>query len=277
MASAFPTPLGSPARGLADPPCLFLRDRLEEELVPKDPTVPEHKRFFPYARVALILDDESIKEVLHCWCPKCHDFREVSSIQIQSLVAEITRGESESAPGPPGGAILLFAILIYIGYPLLIDSFLRLHVGDYMLRDATATFTAAFVQEVIGPDNHQKFPRLAQKFYWTKYQFFVPEIHDTEYTVYPENTILPFVNEVVLGRPSATGDVVAEGGHGKVYSFEILEGYGGFKVRIDAYPSFHLLMISHRSFRASDVLREKSSMRILLSSALPQSVRICLL
>ncbi|KAJ4302792.1 hypothetical protein N0V90_001683 [Kalmusia sp. IMI 367209] len=229
MASTLPTPLGTPTCGSAEPPCLFFRERLEAELVPKDPTVPEHKRFFPYGRVALILDDESIEEVLHCWCPKCHTFREFSGIQTESLIAGITGGESESASGPQGGAVHLFALLIYIGCPLLIDSFLRLNIGDDKLRDSTATFNAAFVQKIMGSDAHQRFPQLAQRFHWRKYQFFVPEIHDAEYMEYPENTILPFVNEVVLGHPSATGNVVAEGGHGKVYAFEISEGYGGFK------------------------------------------------
>jgi hypothetical protein len=271
----FSTPQRSPTVSSAEPPCLFLRDRLEAELVPRDPTVPEHRRFLPYDRAVLILDEQSIRDVLQCWCPKCYDFREVSGIQPQSLAAAITRIRSDSPSGPCGGAILLLAILIYVECPLLIESFLDLGIGDSMLRDATATFDAVFVQKVMGPDICQRFPLLAQRFHWRKYQFFVPEINDTEYIVYPENTILPFVNEILIGTPSATGEVITEGGNGKVYSFDILEGYGGFKVCLNVTSVLPLAYRISRNFQVSDGLRGKNSMQILLSTVLPRSVRIC--
>jgi len=238
MASTFSTPLGSPIGIATEPPCSILQKRLADELVPGDPSVPRHKKFVPYHRVAVILDDESINEVLHCWCPNCQELRETSKIQTHSLIERLKGDRSEDTSDRNGGAILLFALLIYIKCPLSIASFLQNEVSDKEIHDDIAKFNCAYVQNIIGPIIHQRFPKLAQKFYWKKFRFFVPEIRDTEYAEYPENTILPFVNEMVLGHPSATGNVISDGGHGKVYSFEILEGYGGFKVRLNATSTF---------------------------------------
>lgn len=224
MAWSLPTP---PLPNSPTLPCIKLRDDLEELYVPSGHDVPEHQRFFPKTRIKTLFNDERIKEVLECQCSRCHDqkrmfgSRDPESSLVKITCKEINRHRSGSC------AILLFALLVYIECPSLIYSFLDKCLSDHELESDLAKFTAGYIQHQYWPKQH---PKLADKFHWNKFKFFVPFMRDDRYEEYPRGTILPFVNEQQLGRSTETGEILNEGSFGTVFAFEIVDGYKGFPV-----------------------------------------------
>lgn len=242
MSSPLLEPLESRTRGLARPPCVTWRDRLETELVPKDSNVPEHKKFVPGRVLYSIFDRGNIQEILGCWCSKCEACRELSGNLESSVDPNPIIGQPDSNNESPSPATILFALLVYIEFPLLVHCFLLRGIGDRQLKESTSSFDTTTVRGIIGNEAHVRFPRFAERFHWIKYQFLVPRVQDlvraTDYAVFPQEAVLPFVNEAVVGQPDGRGQIISEGSFGRVYKFELFDGYGEFPVSryIDATP-----------------------------------------
>ena len=234
MSSAPLESLESLTRGSARPPCVTWRDRLEIEFVPQDPNVPEHKKFIPHGVLYSIFGRGNIQEILGCGCSKCEECRELSGDLEHSVDPDSIIGQPDSKNDSPSPSTILFALLVYIGFPSLIHRFLVLEIGDRRLEESTSSFDTTTVRNIIGHEAHARFPRFAELFHWRKYQFLVPRIRDfvqaTDYAVFPQEAVLPFVNEVMIGQPDGRGQVKSEGSFSRVYKFDIFGGSGEFPV-----------------------------------------------
>jgi hypothetical protein len=210
-------------------PCVTLREDLEELYLPKDNNVPPHKRFFPKSRIECLFTKERIQEVLECNCLTCHQhrcaFRGRHPISLTAITGKARDGHPKGL-----GALILFALLVYIRCPSLIYSFLSQGLDDQHFASHLAQFTADYIQQKIWSPN---FKKLANDFHWTKFRFFIPSMKsesNDNFEVYPDSTILPFVNETQLGCPTETGGIIEEGNFGSVFAFEILDEYNGLTV-----------------------------------------------
>jgi hypothetical protein len=203
--------------------CVILRRQLQKELIPDDQTVPDHKKFIPLAKVVSILLHHTIENVLQCRCPYCSDHRRFSGKHEAGRTASRITAPTRKCRT---GSLVLFALLTYIKCPCLINIFLERGITDHELLNDTEIFTTDYVQHEFGLDSD-----LARRFHWEKYKFTVPELINDGYEEYSENTILPFINERPLARHTESGQMVWEGGFGKVYAFELMDGYEDFPVR----------------------------------------------
>lgn len=222
------SPPVSPLSGSSMDPCLALRDDLDTLYVSKGQDAPEHERFFPKRSITALFTDVRIKAVLECQCFKClaqrQLFRERST---ENTLARIN-GRVSKAHRDGSGAIVLFALLVYIECPALIYPFLDNGLNDLKLEANLVEFTGDHVRQNYWPSQAR---RLADKFHWNKYRFFVPIMREGVYAEYSSTTILPFVNECRLGRSTDKGEIVSEGSYGDVFAFDILDEYKSFPVR----------------------------------------------
>jgi hypothetical protein len=111
----------------------------------------------------------------------------------------------------------LFALLVFIECPQFIFSFLKILQGSSP-PVSLQSLSPEFLKRNVWPEFTQQYPgdaeHLAQAFCSAKYKFSVAPLNN-EYEVFNHNVILPYTNEKPLDG----------GASGKVYSFEILEGY----------------------------------------------------
>ncbi|KAF2108838.1 kinase-like domain-containing protein [Lophiotrema nucula] len=239
MSLSLPGSPGSPTRGLMRPPCVAWRDRLETELLPKDSNVPEHRRLIPTYILDSLFNSETIQEILDCWCSQCEACRDLSGTSESSIDPKIITGHSESDKGTHGRAVVLFAVLVYLEFPLLVNCFLTHGIDDQRLILSTASFDGVGIRNIIGNEIHKRFPRFAERFHWSKHQFLVPRAQDLvragDYAYFPRETILPFANEVAVGRTLENGEIISEGSFGRVYRFDLLDSYGEFP----EFPGVH--------------------------------------
>jgi hypothetical protein len=223
MACSLPTP----PPDLPPLPCSKLRDDLEDLYDPTGHGVPEHQRFFPKSRIKRLFTDERTKEVLDCSCSKCQDQKRMFGIRDPKASLVTITGRANNGHRSEACAIILFALLVYIGCPSLIYSFLDKRLSDHEVESDLARFTAEYIRQQYWPKQH---PKLADKFHWNKFKFFVPFMRDDRFEEYPEGTILPFVNEQRIGRSTEAGEILNEGSFGTVFAFDIAEDYRGFTV-----------------------------------------------
>ena len=146
-----------------------------------------------------------------------------------SLVSEIF-ADHEHAQKKNPGSIRLFGLLLYTEYPSLISFFLKSQIYDHRLETSVDDFKGSTIEGIVGKAAIERFSRFPGAFHWKKYQFFAPTITEADHQVFSKETILPFANERLIGRPTETGDILSEGSYGRVYSFDIIEGYGDFLV-----------------------------------------------
>ena len=210
-------------------PCLKLLDELEELGIPDGLDIPEHKRFFPKSSLKKLCTEERIQEVLRCWCPRCQNQRYgIQTNSSQSLKASIRcQGNAYR------GITVLFSLLVFIKCPCLIHNFLDQDVRDHELETGLMSITTDYVQ--------QRFFRkegmtLARRFNSNKYKFFVPFMRSDTYQEYPSSTILPFINEIRIGRQTETGKIINEGSNATVTVFEIFNEYQNFSVSHSMSP-----------------------------------------
>jgi hypothetical protein len=128
----------------------------------------------------------------------------------------------------------LFALLIYIGCPQLVDGFFREKATDTYIQFSLSTLTVRTVPERFWLAFQKKDPGtskwFAAHFDNTKYKFFLPELNDqlslaSEVPVFEEETILPFLAQQQLDKKD-------QGGFGKVFSIKLLSEYRHFRVSI---------------------------------------------
>jgi len=220
-----------------EPPCVVAGRRIGAISTPDDPHIILPRRFFPRDQLAQILDRQTALKILECHCQKCH--RHATALgklsapaqHIDNIVGPPTSSARE--PNSSETCISLFGLFIYIGYPQFIISFLQLRSRDIVLETDPTVFTYNTATKY-WPRFERHHPaeskELATRFCGLIHQFAVPSMDSGEYSIYGQNTILPFINEERIGTPNEQGEIIPEGSSGNVYAFEIYERYRKFPV-----------------------------------------------
>jgi hypothetical protein len=210
--------------------CGRLRADIRSIAAPAEPDLEPGKDFYPQNRVLDLLTPERTLEVLDCQCGNCRIRCEYLSWGNPVIRDTIVATANPAKPR----AVLLFALLTLIECPQLIRAFLQRSGSDEIFNQPLKPLTDDRVRSQYWPAFDKKEPQtsknLARAFGQHKYQFATPILHDRGYANYEQRTILPFCKELLLGAVTDTGEIIPEGSSGRVYSFEIVEGYRNFEV-----------------------------------------------
>ncbi|KAF2111929.1 kinase-like domain-containing protein [Lophiotrema nucula] len=197
--------------------------------------------FFPLDRIRNYLTDSkgaevgTVEKILSCKCEQCRsDLALFNNPDPEDYVHRVT-GRGESPEDPTKTAYALFALLIYIGHPLLIIGFLERNGNDFLL-EHSATQPSQFSRENLKwytKNYHQRdargFGRFASEFSTNVHQFAIPHMASGNFSDYSKDAILPFINEKEIGKKlDNKGRLTSEGSNGRVFSFEIYEEYRKF-------------------------------------------------
>ena len=224
-----------------EPPCVVARRSIDAISTPDDSRIILPRRFFPRDQLAQILDRQTALKILECHCQTCN--RHATALgklstpaqHIDNIVGLSTSSAQE--PSSSETCISLFGLFIYIGYPQFIIGFLQKRSRDIVLETDPTLFTYNIATKY-WPRFEKQHPieskQLATRFCSHIHQFAVPSMDSGEYSVYGQNTILPFINEEKIGTPNDQGEIMPEGSSGKVYAFEIYERYRKFPVSLQA-------------------------------------------
>lgn len=170
------------------------------------------KKFFATRSLREILTLDEIRKILkhHSGSPGC--------LQCNYHLEK----SPELSPGPndaerihkTDSSLNLFACLVHLGFPLLIECFLCEYEGKVPYprflseNDLTERF---FIKLPTG----RRLDKLVEEFEEDKWGFSVPVFDTGSFVKYPDRVIMPYL----------TDEKVAEGGFGKVYKVEIQDGY----------------------------------------------------
>lgn len=218
------------------PYCFIVRNDLDSLALPKDPDIPEHKKFFSKSNLSTLFTPNVVTDLLACTCQRCTGLRESNGIQSRQMskVANAIIGASEDHDVQRTYNLIL-GLLLYIDCPALIAGFVQRKCYDGCLEANVRQLTLIQFQEKFWPKLLNSAPKESgstmEKFRWKKYNFFVPTM-DNEFSTYDQHTILPFINEKKVGRKTMDGDITFEGAYGRIYSFEIPDEYIYFKASV---------------------------------------------
>ena len=186
------------------------RDKIFETRTPRK-TLANGRDFFPTPALRDIFKPEQVKRILEHECDDC-----------KSLLRSI---EPTAHPGPSfptrisrtDEALNLFALLVYIKYPLLIGTFLVSYETNNLPDPRYFTQYDLNNRYFKALPNTQR-EQLIREFQDRKWQFSVPKLRfdDFSFLRFEEGTILPFLDE----------EMIEKGGFGQVYRLRIESGYG---------------------------------------------------
>lgn len=210
-------PNTSPIRECNNNLILATNDKIEEVAVPdithitgEEQDVTLRRKFFPTSSLREILTLEHVKLILNHDCTNC---------------ARHLQGNRPAEPDqfPPqriiatDSAINLFALLIYLRYPLLVGCFLSSYednslpspryFSQYVLKDRQFIHLPSKTRDTV-----------TQAFQDKKWNFSVPSFKDGSFQAYEEGTILPYIDESPVG----------EGAYGKVFKVTMHPEYCTF-------------------------------------------------
>lgn len=197
------------------------------------------QRFYPVNKVRSYLARDRVVWLFECPCINCR--REFGFFRSNMSPADFAdrivgpEDEPDSRRDSSKTAFSLFALLIYIKHPMLIIGFVWTHISDYHLETRVSntfskeTLRNAYCQDFAARDA-TKFARFASDFILFLPQFAIPRMNSGGYSLYSADTILPFINETMIGDIGPDGSVIQEGAHGRVYAFEIYDEYRDFSV-----------------------------------------------
>lgn len=217
------------------PHCGEVRSAIHAAVEPQA-DVPVNQRFYPRDRLKRILTRDRIITVLTCSCDQCEGQRRYLSQQQQRGLRLIDQSsdyiDSILNARPP--AISLFALLIFIRAPPFVVGFIDRRVHDQWISDLQAIFLQDKIGENYWSDFHRRNIRdsksLERDFRDNFFQFAVPTFTSRQYHIFHERTILPFVEQIQLGRRDEDGRVVNEGAYGTVYACKIWPAYNNLPV-----------------------------------------------
>lgn len=202
-------------------PCLWARRELTNRSFPRDPNVRLEKRFFPSAVLDTFFDKTVIEKILSCNCDQCKSHLADLGKQDPPIKYATKIMGTKSATD----AKALFALLIYIEYPMFIVAFVERGMDSKSLESFCAQ--PRFNQQTLKdywPRYQMRNPldslHLAQRFSFYMHQFVPPVLDHGNFSVYSADTILPFIEGPTLGS----------GSYGQVYPFSIHEGYNKIPV-----------------------------------------------
>jgi hypothetical protein len=214
--------------------CRRLRDDIVSLAIPDEPDFDVQKKFFPKRQLTELLVRDRIGRVLRCQCAHCTSRAEGRRHGDVSHLCDTILGKRS----PETISILLFALLVFIECPQLISGFLEMSTYDKSLEEDVSVFTEEHVRRTYWPLFDSQHPkdskRLANEFRSFIFKFTVPLISEA-FVSYHRSTIFPFCNETPLGRTTDDGDIIQEGAFGRVFAFNIIDGYKDFQVWWIAY------------------------------------------
>jgi hypothetical protein len=210
--------------------CQIAKTEILECLYPQDAKYRSH-RFFPRDKLFALLRSGKpcqAQRVLDCGCPTCqkHKRHLHATKGLDEYVKQIV-GTSHLLPGNKA-AITLFSLFVVIGYPALVRALLDLNLDDqafeprYITSISKDTLRKTYFPWMNGTEFDFDFYDR-----WESYlaHFAVPCLVKEGYNVFEENTIMPFLNEEPIGRKGPNGEIIEEGGYGRVFSFDIYDCY----------------------------------------------------
>ncbi|CRG91395.1 putative serine/threonine-protein kinase fnkE [Talaromyces islandicus] len=203
------------------PPCAQARSAIHGAVEPHDGRgrIPANERFYPHDKLKKILTRERITEILNCSCERCKQYRRDLKLigQPSDYIGEIL-----------DNAISLFALMISIDAAPFAVSFLNWQVNDKNISN-TAEDPSVKIGEKYWSHFHRKRredSKLVEdgfRDHW--FQFAIPTLTSPVYHIFHADTILPFVEQVQLGKTDEDGRVVNEGAYGTVYACKIWPAY----------------------------------------------------
>jgi hypothetical protein len=225
------------------------------------------QRFFPLDKLRTYLTREKVAWVLQCSCTTCRRHyavfrRNKSPIEFLDRIVG-PADEPDTAYNPSKTSFALFALLIYIEYPLLVLGFLMRSCYDFLLENrSTSSFSSValreYCQEFADREGDEEFDAFAADFIQLLPQFAIPRMDSGGYSEYSADTILPFINEKKIGIQDPDGSFREEGANGRVYAFEIHEEYRKFPVGY-TFPIFSTALTRYKASRAVHSLRKEGA------------------
>lgn len=167
------------------------------------------QRFFPRDRILQLLTRNNIFEILECTCRACFEDRKHQVInETLEVYADHILGNKHQQQRRTNTAVSLFALLLYIGRPLFIIGFLSDHsdANDHTFETRISEYASKdfFIQ--YWPKYHSNdrdgSNALISEFRRCMYQFAVPHLVNSGFSVYEDAAILPFIDEIDLPNQS---------------------------------------------------------------------------
>lgn len=203
------------------PPCARAQTAIFDAFEPRNAT---DRCFYPRDKLKRILHRDRVVEVLDCACENCRQHREDLKLvdQPSDCVDAILRS-----------AVSLFALLISINAAPFVVCFVARQVNDQNI-----SHFGEDIPDDIGESYWNFFHRrrredsrvIARQFRLHLFQFAIPTLTRGQYHIFGERTILPFVEQVRIGRTEEDGTVVNEGAYGTVYACKIWGAYNKLSV-----------------------------------------------
>jgi hypothetical protein len=213
--------------------CRIARDEVEDLQIEQG-----SKSFFPLNELRSFFKEQKIRDILLCDCLQCReDVRMFESrIDRESYVNMIMGGSEPKDLTKTYYSV--FGLLVCVEHPLFIIGFMDHKCNDYILeswvthssdfsRDRLKRFTGNYERNTTG------FLRFAKKFTASLPQFAIPHLEPDIFSQYHESVVLPFIEEVEIGKKQADdGHWTSEGANGRVFAFKIQREYNRFPVSI---------------------------------------------
>jgi hypothetical protein len=187
-----------------------------------------NQRFYPHDKLKEILTKDRVTQVLNCSCDHCRQQRQ----DLRSVDQPSDYIDSILDARLP--AISLFSLLIFIRAPPFVVGFLDRQVHDQSICNLPGDFLEVNIGEKYWSYFHRRrreeSESLEDEFRNHLFQFAVPTFTSRQYHVFHEQTILPFIEQLQLGRIDEDGRVVNEGAYGTVYACKIWPAYNALPV-----------------------------------------------
>jgi len=205
---------------------------LHQNAYPSREPVSLHQQFFPTPSLKTIFTPDLVKQILvhGAQCPECETHLKKRP-EVKPNAKDVERILKTDA------SLNLFALLVFLGYPLLIGCFLSTYAEGAI--PSPRFFTRYDLSD--RPFRHlpvKQMQFLTAEFEDAKWRFSVPDF-DQEGTFqnHPERTLMPYLSQ----------DRINEGAYGVVYKVTIHPGYCSDKfleVSRKSLPESQLLMYS---------------------------------
>ena len=189
--------------------CSKAKDALLALAVSSRPELSTDQRFFPRDRILQLLTRNNIVEILECTCQACLEDRKHQVLnKTFEVYADRIFGNMFQERRPTDTAVSLFALLLYIGRPLFIIGFLSDHSDanddtfeTRIIEYASEDFLIRYWPKYHSNDRDGS-NALVSEFHRCMYQFAVPHLVHSGFSVYQDAAILPFIDEIDLPNQS---------------------------------------------------------------------------
>lgn len=189
-------------------------DRIRTTAQPEGPISPLHQKFFPTQSLKEILTLELVRQILNHHLVQPNGCRECKS-HLKNRPAVEPGGKDAERIIRTDSSLNLFALLVFLRYPLLVGCFLSTY------EDGRVPSPRFFTQYDLADRSFNHLPQrqmqnLIEEFEDSKWQFSAPDFdNEGTFQIHPERTIMPYLQE----------DLIDEGAYGKVYKVKVHPGY----------------------------------------------------